>query len=151
MMGNGKRRVVVTGMGAVTPIGIGVNNYWENLIAGKSGISTITLFDPANLESRIAGEVKNFDPVDYMDKSEVRRNDRFTQFVIVASDEALKDSGLDLGKIDRYRAGVIIGSGIGGLQTLMDQHRVYLEKGPKRVSPFLITMMIPNMASDSFR
>jgi 3-oxoacyl-[acyl-carrier-protein] synthase II len=146
-MASGKRRVVVTGMGAVTPIGLDVNSYWENLVAGKSGISTITLFDPSNLESRIAGEVKNFNPVDYMDKSEARRNDRFTQFVIAASAEALKDSGLDLGKIDRYRAGVIIGSGIGGLQTLMDQHRVYLEKGPKRVSPFLITMMIPNMAS----
>ena len=126
-MGSGKRSVVVTGMGAITPIGNDVGSYWENLVGGKSGISTITLFDPKDLESRIAGEVKNFDPFDYMDKSEARRNDRFTQFVLVASAEALKDSGLDLGKIDRSRAGVIIGSGIGGLQTLMDQHRVYLE------------------------
>jgi 3-oxoacyl-[acyl-carrier-protein] synthase II len=146
-MGSGKRRVVVTGMGAVTPIGHDVGSYWENLVQGKSGISTITLFDATDFESRIAGEVKNFDPFNYMEKSEARRNDRFTQFVLVASAEALKDSGLDLGKVDRYRVGVIIGSGIGGLQTLMDQHRVYLEKGPRRVSPFLIPMMIPNMAS----
>jgi len=142
-----RKKVVITGIGAVTPIGIGKDVFWSNLISGKSGISKITLFDPSELETRIAGEVKDFDPLDYMDKTEARRNDRFTQFVIVASDEAIKDSGIDKDKIDGYRAGVIIGSGIGGLQTLMNQHNVYLQKGPKRVSPFLIPMMISNMAS----
>jgi 3-oxoacyl-[acyl-carrier-protein] synthase II len=142
-----KRKVVITGLGAVTPLGIGVKEYWQNLIAGKSGIGRITLFDPEELDSKIAGEVKNFDPNNYMEKTEARRNDRFTQFVLVASDEAVKDSGLDLEKADKARTGVIIGSGIGGLQTLMDQHNVYLNKGPKRVSPFLIPMMIADMAS----
>ncbi len=142
-----KNKVVITGLGAVTPLGIGVNEFWENLVEGKSGISRITLFDPEDIESKVAGEVKNFDPLNYMEKSEARRNDRFTQFVYAACDEAIKDSGLDLDRIDRKRFGVIIGSGIGGLQTLIDQHEVYINKGPKRVSPFLIPMMIANMAS----
>jgi len=141
------RKVVVTGMGAVTPLGIGVKNYWENLLAGKSGIRRISLFDPADIESKVAGEVKDFDPLDYMEKSEARRNDRFTQFIYIAGDEAMRNSGLDLEKLDRDRTGVIIGSGIGGLQTLIDQHNVFLERGPKRVSPFLIPMMIADMAS----
>lgn len=142
-----KKKVVITGMGAVTPIGIGVHKFWNNLIAGKSGIATITLFDPKNLDCKVAGEVKGFDPLNYMEKAEARRNDRFTQFAWVASEEAIKDSGLDLSKIDRFRAGVIIGSGIGGLQTLIQQHNLFIEKGPKRVSPFLIPNMIANMAS----
>ncbi|UCB46347.1 MAG: beta-ketoacyl-ACP synthase II [Spirochaetota bacterium] len=142
-----KRKVVITGLGAVTPLGIGVKEYWKNLIAGKSGIDRITLFDPEELDSKIAGEVKNFDPLNFMEKTEARRNDRFTQFIWVASDEAIKDSGLDLEKADKGRVGVIIGSGIGGLQTLMDQHDIFLNKGPKRVSPFLIPMMIADMAS----
>ncbi|RKY02788.1 MAG: beta-ketoacyl-[acyl-carrier-protein] synthase II [Spirochaetes bacterium] len=146
-MSTERKKVVITGIGAVTPIGIGKDVFWNNLISGKSGISKITLFDPSELETRIAGEVKDFDPLDYMDKTEARRNDRFTQFVIAASDEAMKDSGIDKDKIDIYRAGVIIGSGIGGLQTLLNQHNIYLQKGPKRVSPFLIPMMISNMAS----
>lgn len=141
------RKVVVTGMGAVTPLGVGVKKYWENLVKGKSGIAPITLFDPVDIESKVAGEVKDFDPLDYMDKSEARRNDRFTQFIYVASDEAVKDSGLDFEKEDKDRIGVFIGSGIGGLQTLIDQHNVFLNKGPKRVSPFLIPMMIADMAS----
>ncbi|MBN2324114.1 MAG: beta-ketoacyl-ACP synthase II [Spirochaetes bacterium] len=141
------RKVVVTGLGVVTPLGIGVKTYWENLIAGKSGVRRITLFDPSDIESRVAGEVKDFDPLDYMEKSEARRNDRFTQFVYVASEEAMADSGLDLDKLDRDRTGVIIGSGIGGLQTLIDQHNVFLQRGPNRVSPFLIPMMIADMAS----
>jgi 3-oxoacyl-[acyl-carrier-protein] synthase II len=141
------RKVVVTGLGAVTPLGIGVKKYWKNLVAGKSGVRRITLFDPVDIESKVAGEVKDFDPLDYMEKSEARRNDRFTQFVYVASEEAMRDSGLDLDKLDRDRTGVIIGSGIGGLQTLIDQHNVFLQRGPKRVSPFLIPMMIADMAS----
>lgn len=141
------RKVVVTGMGAVTPLGIGVKKYWENLVAGRSGVRRITLFDPAELESQVAGEVPDFDPLEYMEKSEARRNDRFTQFIYVAGDEAIGHSGLDLEKLDRDRTGVIIGSGIGGLQTLVDQHNVFLERGPRRVSPFLIPMMIADMAS----
>ena len=146
-MSTERKKVVITGIGAITPIGIGKDEFWNNLINGKSGISKITLFDPSDLETQIAGEVKDFNPLDYMDKTEARRNDRFTQFVIVASDEAIKDSGINKEKFDSFRAGVIIGSGIGGLQTLLNQHNVYLEKGPKRVSPFLIPMMIANMAS----
>ena len=146
-MSTERRKVVVTGIGVVSPIGIGKDTFWKNLINGKSGVSRISLFDPSELETQIAGEVKDFDPLNYMDKTEARRNDRFTQFVIAASDEAIKDAGIDTEKIDKFRAGVIIGSGIGGLQTLMNQHEVYIKKGPKRVSPFLIPMMIANMAS----
>jgi len=134
-------------MGAVTPLGIGVEKFWSNLVKGTSGISKITLFDPEELDTRIAGEVKDFDPLDYMDVQEARRNDRFTQFILAACDEAVTDAGLNLDTIDVFRAGVIVGSGIGGLQTLLDQHEVLLAKGPKRVSPFLIPNMIVNMAS----
>ncbi len=143
----GRKKVVITGVGVVSPIGMGKNVFWKNLLGGESGISTITLFDPSQLATRIAGEVKGFDPLDYLDKNEARRYDRFSQFALVASDEAVKDSGLDLDKLDRYRAGVMIGSGIGGLKTLLDQHNLFLERGPRRVSPFLIPNMIPNMAS----
>lgn len=142
-----KRRVVITGMGVLTPIGIGVKTFWENLIAGKSGIDRITLFDPDGFDSKIAGQVKGFDPLNYMDKTEARRNDRFSQFVLAAAQEAIQDAELNLEKIDKDRAGVIIGSGVGGLQTLIDQHQLFLNKGPKRVSPFLIPMMIANIAS----
>jgi 3-oxoacyl-[acyl-carrier-protein] synthase II len=142
-----KNEVVITGMGAVTPIGIGVKTFWQNLIDGTSGIKPITLFDPVNVDSKIAGEITEFDPVDYMDKNIARKNDRFTQLSVVATDEALEDSGLDLDKVDRFRVGVIIGSGIGGLQTLINQHDVFLAKGARRVSPFLIPNMIANMAS----
>jgi 3-oxoacyl-[acyl-carrier-protein] synthase II len=142
-----KRKVVITGMGAVTPIGIGFENYWKSLVEGKSGISKITLFDPSDLETQIAGEVKGFDPLNFMDKQDARRNDRFTQFALAASEEAIRDSGIDLGSIDRFRAGVIIGSGIGGLATLLEQHSVMQTKGSKRVSPFLIPSMIVNMAA----
>jgi 3-oxoacyl-[acyl-carrier-protein] synthase II len=142
-----RRRVVITGLGVITPIGIGVEEYWKNLLAGKSGIGKITLFDPVNVDSKIAGEVRDFDPQNYMDKNVARRNDRYTQFAIVAADEVTRDSGIDLEKEDRDRIGVIIGSGIGGLQTLIDQHDLFLQKGAKRVSPFLIPNMIANMAA----
>jgi 3-oxoacyl-[acyl-carrier-protein] synthase II len=142
-----RKKVVITGLGAITPIGIGVDTYWKNLIDGRSGIGPITLFDPENVDSKIAGQVTDYDPTDYMDKNVARRNDRYTQFAIVAADEAVTDAGLDLEKTDRDRVGVIIGSGIGGLQTLIDQHDLFLEKGAKRVSPFLIPNMIANMAA----
>lgn len=146
-MNKERKKVVITGMGALTPIGIGVDSFWQNLTGGKSGISKISLFDAGDMDVKIAGEIKSFDPLEYMDRNEARKNDRFSQFVIAAGEEAVGDSGLNFDKIDRCRTGVIIGSGIGGLQTLIDQHSVYLNRGPKRVSPFLIPMMIPNMAS----
>jgi len=134
-------------MGIVSPIGIGLEAFWQGLVQGKTGISKITLFDASVLDTQIAGEVTDFNPLDYMDRQEARRNDRFTQFAMVASDQAVKDSGIDFDKIDRYRVGVIIGSGIGGLKTLITQRDLYVNKGPKRVSPFLIPNMIANMAS----
>lgn len=146
-MSSDRKRVVITGLGAVTSIGIGVQKFWKNLLAGKSGIHTITLFNPENVDSKIAGEIRDFDPAEFMDKNIARRNDRYTQFAIVAADEAVRDSGIDLEKEDRFRVGVIIGSGIGGLQTLIDQHDLFLQKGAKRVSPFLIPNMIANMAA----
>ncbi len=146
-MSGERRNVVITGLGAITPIGIGVQNYWKNLNQGKSGIGNITLFDPVNVDSKIAGEVSDYDALDFMDKTVARRNDRFSQFAIVAADEAVKDSCLNLDKLDKDRIGVIIGSGIGGLQTLINQHDMLLEKGAKRVSPFLIPNMIANMAA----
>jgi 3-oxoacyl-[acyl-carrier-protein] synthase II len=146
-LSSNRKRVVITGLGAVTSLGIGVQKYWKNLLAGESGIHTITLFNPENVDSKIAGEIRDFDPADFMDKNIARRNDRYTQFAIVAADEAVRDSGIDLEKEDRYRVGVIIGSGIGGLQTLIDQHDLFLQRGAKRVSPFLIPNMIANMAA----
>jgi 3-oxoacyl-[acyl-carrier-protein] synthase II len=142
-----RRNVVITGIGIVSPLGIGIEAYWKGLVQGKSGISKITLFDASNLDTQIAGEVSEYDPFEFMDKQEARRNDRFTQFAMVASDQAIADSAIDFDKIDRYRVGVIIGSGIGGLKTLITQRDLYLDKGPKRVSPFLIPNMIANMAS----
>jgi 3-oxoacyl-[acyl-carrier-protein] synthase II len=142
-----RKKVVITGLGAITPIGIGVYNYWKNLVDGRPGIGPTTLFDPENVDSKIAGQVTDYDPLDFMDKNVARRNDRYTQFAIVAADEAVADASLDFDKIDRGRVGVIIGSGIGGLQTLIDQHDLFLERGAKRVSPFLIPNMIANMAA----
>ncbi len=140
-------KVVVTGMGAVTPVGLGVAAFWRSLIEGKSGIETVTKFDPTRLESRIAGELKGFDPINYMDRKEARRADPFTQYAIAAAVEAMEQSGLEVGENNGHRIGVIIGSGIGGVQTWEDQHLKLLEKGPGRVSPFFIPMMIVDMAA----
>lgn len=144
-----KRRVVVTGMGVITSLGSEVEQFWGNLMDGKSGVSQIEEIDVSDYPTRIAAEVKNFDPEAYgIDKKEARRMDRFVQFAVVASVKALENSGLKIGEnIDAERAGVIVGSGIGGLGTFEDQHKILLEKGPKRVSPFFIPMMIANMAS----
>lgn len=140
-------RVVITGLGVITPIGNDVTTFWNNLQAGVSGIDYITAFDTSEFTTKIAGEVKNFNPEDYMDKKEVRRMDRFVHFAIAATKQALNHAQLDIEKTNPYRVGVYIGSGIGGLATLEENHRTLLEKGPKRVSPFLIPMMIANMAS----
>lgn len=140
-------RVVVTGTGVVTPLGNDTHSFWKALLAGKSGIGPITRFDATGYPSRIAGEVNDFDPLDFMEKREARRMDRFVQFAVAAAKMALEDSGFDIQSVDPDRVGVNIGSGIGGLATWEDQHRTLLEKGPRRVSPFFIPMMIANMAS----
>ncbi|WP_214629290.1 beta-ketoacyl-ACP synthase II [Paenibacillus agaridevorans] len=144
-----KHRVVVTGMGVMTSLGSDIEQFWNNLLEGKSGVSVVEAFDFSEYPTRIAAEVKNFNPEDYgIDRKEARRMDRFVQFASVASKLAVENSGLDIGvNADAERVGVMIGSGIGGLGTWEDQHNVLLEKGPKRVSPFFIPMMIANMAS----
>lgn len=142
-----KRRVVVTGVGVVSPIGKNKTDFWSSLLAGKSGVARLTAFDSSSFTCHIAAEVKDFDPHQYFPPKRVRRLDRFVQFALIAAKEAIEDSGLDLGRIDRDRAGVLIGSGIGGLHTIEQQHSNYLQKGASKISPFLIPMLIVNMAS----
>ncbi len=135
-------------MGVMTSLGADLETFWGSLMAGKSGVSLIEAFDVSEYPTRIAAEIKNFNPEDYADKKEVRRMDRFVQFAVAASALAVKDADLKIGEdVDAERVGVMVGSGIGGLGTWEDQHNVLLEKGPKRVSPFFIPMMIANMAS----
>jgi 3-oxoacyl-[acyl-carrier-protein] synthase II len=141
------RRVVITGMGAVTSLGIGADRLWESIKIGKSGISMIERIDVSDLPTKVASEVKDFDPSNFIDKKEIKRMDRFAQFALVAAQMAMDDSKLDLEKINKERMGVIIGSGIGGIETLESQYNQLIEKGPRRVSPFLVPMMIGNMAS----
>ncbi len=142
-----KKRVVVTGLGAVTPIGIGKDEFWQALLAGKSGIGKITRFDASEYTTQIAGEVKDFDPTKYIDKKEAKRMDPFTQFAVAASKMAFEDSGIDLESEDRTRIGTMIGTGIGGMDTLNEQYHNLFDKGPNRISPFFIPMMIGNMAA----
>jgi len=141
-----RRRVVVTGLGLVSPVGIGVEESWSALVAGKSGIGPITLFDASTFPTRIAGEVKGFEPDRFMDRKEARRNDRFIQFGLAAADMAWKDSGLDMAKEDPERVGAIVGSGLGGLATIEDWHKTYLEKGVKKIGPFFVPSLIVNLA-----
>ncbi len=143
----GKRRVVLTGLGAVTPVGNTVDETWRAILTGKGGVDRITLFDTENFTTKIAAEVKNFDPLNYFEKKEARKLDRFTQFSLVAADEAVKTSGLDLEKEDRDRIGVIVGSGIGGMDSFEQEHIKLLNQGPRRVSPFFITQMIIDIAA----
>ncbi|MDP4280197.1 MAG: beta-ketoacyl-ACP synthase II [Dehalococcoides mccartyi] len=140
-------RVVVTGMGIVSPLGLDVPTTWQALVTSKSGVDYITLFDTSDFDVRIAAEVKGFDPLQYIDRKQVRRTDRFTQFAIAASLEAAENARLKIDSSNGYEVGVIIGSGMGGLTTLSEQLMVLSEKGPERVSPFLIPTMIPDMAS----
>jgi 3-oxoacyl-[acyl-carrier-protein] synthase II len=142
-----KRRVVVTGLGVVTPIGNSVPTFWDSLVAGKSGISHIDTFDVSDFPVKIAGIVRDFDPELYIERKEVRRLDRFIQFAVGATSEAMKSARLEIGDDNAHRVGVYIGSGIGGIGTLLDNYRTLLDRGPKRVSPFLVPMMIANMAS----
>ncbi|MBW4646260.1 MAG: beta-ketoacyl-ACP synthase II [Goleter apudmare HA4340-LM2] len=142
-----RRRVVVTGVGAITPIGNTPAEYWEGLLSGRNGIDLITNFDASRHDCRIAGEVKNFDPHDYLERKEVKRMDRFSQFGVAAAKQALSDAGLVINELNAEQVGVIIGSGIGGLKVLEDQQTIYLNRGPDRCSPFMIPMMIANMAA----
>ncbi|WP_196592510.1 beta-ketoacyl-ACP synthase II [Pectinatus sottacetonis] len=140
-------RVVITGLGAVTPIGIGKDKFWKGLLAGKSGIGKITRFDATDFKAQIAAEVKDFESDDFIDKKKARRMDRYTQFAIAATKLAFEDAAIDLVKEDKDRIGVFIGTGIGGIETMHEQYKVILEKGPNRVSPFCVPMMIANMAT----
>ena len=143
-----RRRVVITGLGIVSPVGNSVDEAWQNILAGRSGIGPVTKFDASTFPTKIAGEVKNFEPTQYFkNPKDVRRTDRYTQLGMAASKMALQDSGVDLEALDRTRFGVVIGSGIGGLKTLSDQITVMNAKGPGRISPFMIPMMISNMVS----
>ena len=145
------RRVVVTGLGVVTPLGHDLETFWKNLISGQCGIDRITAFDAAGFDTQIAGEVRNFDPAPaFPSPKDVRRTDRYSQFGVHAAWSALKDSGADLDKLDRDEIGVIIGSGIGGLETTSAQIKILHERGPGRLSPFMIPMLISNMASGLF-
>lgn len=142
-----KRRVVITGAGVVSSLGMGLENFWNSIKEGKSGISVVTRFDITNYSTKVAAEIKNFDPTMYIDKKEAKRMDRFTQYAMAAAKMAFDMSGIELDKLNKDRTGVIVGSGIGGIETFEDQHSTLLEKGPGRVSPFFIPMMIGNMAS----
>ncbi len=141
-----QRRVVVTGLGLVGPVGVGVEESWKSIVEGRSGIGPITHFDASSFPTRIAGEVKGFQPEQYMDHKEVRRNDPFIQYALAAADMAMKDSGLDMGKEDLERVGAIIGSGMGGLRVLEDTHSTLVERGVRKVGPFFIPSLIINLA-----
>ena len=147
MINNDNNRVVVTGIGLVCPLGLNASTTWEALIGGKSGIDYITLFDAELLETKIAGEVKGFEPTDYINRKDARRMDRFTQLAVAASLQAVEQAGLQINSMNQDNIGVIVGSGIGGLTTLFEQTELMLAKGPDRVSPFLAPMMIVDMAA----
>lgn len=142
-----KKRVVITGTGAVTPIGIGTQKFWNAVKEGKCGVDIISRYDLSNYSTQVGAEVKDFEPEQFIDKKEAKRMDRYTQFAIAATKMAIEDSGLDLNTINKERLGVILGSGIGGIETFEDQHTTLMNKGPERVSPFFIPMMIANMAA----
>jgi len=141
------RRVVLTGLGALSPVGNNAEEFWSSLVQGRSGVGPITKFDTEGYPTRIAGEVRNFDPLNFVDKKDARRLDPYLQYAVASSVLAVQDAALDTGKVDSTRFGVLIGSGIGGITTLLESHKNLLEKGPDRVSPFFIPMLIVNMAS----
>lgn len=142
-----KRRVVITGLGAITPLGNDVESFWNSIKLGENGINEISLFNAENLKVKMAAEVKNFDVNNFIDKKESKRMDRYTQFALIASDEAIKDSNLDLNNLNKERIGVIFGSGIGGIRTIEAQIRTLASKGPNRISPLTIPMGISNIAA----
>lgn len=142
-----KRRVVITGVGSVSSLGIGAHKLWESIREGKCGISIIERIDVSNLPVKVGAEIKDFNPEEFIDKKEVKRTDRFAQFALTAAKMAVDDSKLNLEEVNKERMGVMIGSGVGGIETMLNQHIEFLEKGYRRVSPFVVPMMIPNMAS----
>jgi len=142
-----RKRVVVTGVGALTPVGNNPTEYWEGLLSGRSGIAPITLFDASQHKCRIAGEVKGYNPQDYLDAKDAKRMDRFAQFAVSASLQAIRDAQFVINELNAEQVGVIIGTGVGGIKVLEDQQTVYLTKGPDRCSPFMVPMMIANMAA----
>lgn len=142
-----RRRVVVTGMSMITPLGIGVEKSWQGLIAGKSGIKRITHFDSSQFPTQIAGEVEGFNPEDYIEAKEIKKMDRFIHFAIATAQLALDDAGLKINNSNAEKVGVIVGSGMGGLQTIEYYHTVLMDKGPKRITPFFIPMLVINLAS----
>lgn len=141
------QRVFVTGLGAISPLGLEIQSTWESISAGKSGIDFITAFDTEGFDTTFAAEVKGFDPEAYLERKESRRMDRFAQFAAVAAQEACRNAGIDLANEDPFRVGAIIGSGIGGILTLSQQYDILRDRGPRRVTPFLIPMMLGDMAS----
>ena len=142
-----KRRVVVTGLGIISPVGNDVESFWQALLAGKSGIGPLTAFDSSAFDSQIAGEVKNFDPLKYMDSKEAKRMEKFAQYAVAASKQAVSDARLDLSKENTERIGVVIGCGIGSLRIVEQEYKTYLEKGPSRITPFMVPLMIVNEAA----
>ncbi|MFC2087994.1 beta-ketoacyl-ACP synthase II [Calditrichota bacterium] len=142
-----QRRVVISGLGAITPLGLNVKELWDSLINGKSGIARVTKFDTSAFTTKIAAEVKGFDPLNYFDQKELRRLDPFTQFALVSAREAVTDSAIDLDKVDKTRVGVIVGSGIGGMLSFETELRKLIEQGPRRISPFFIPQMISDIAA----
>ena len=141
-----KRRVVITGVGIISPIGIGIEENWKNLLSGKSGIDRITYFDTTDFSCKIAGQVKGFDPHKYIDPKEAKKMDIFIQYALAASSMAMEDSGLKISDDVAEKVGVIVGSGIGGMPLIEKNYKIYLEKGPKRISPFFIPQVIINLA-----
>jgi 3-oxoacyl-[acyl-carrier-protein] synthase II len=144
---SGKTRVVVTGLGAVTPVGNSVPEYWRAVCEARSGVGPITRFDPKRLDSRIAGEVKGFDPLKVIEKKELKKLDLFIQYALAAGVEAVEDAKVDFTQVDPTRAGALVGSGIGGILSVLEWHRVLLERGPGRISPFFVPSLIVNMAA----
>lgn len=142
-----KNRAVITGMGVVSPVGNQLEEFWNNLIEGKSGIGLLTRFDTTGLPTKVAGEVKNFEPTEWINKKESRHMDRFSQFAVAAAKMALQDAGLDLEKVDKERAGAVMGCGIGGVITFEEQKEVLMSKGSGRITPFFVPMLISNMAA----
>jgi 3-oxoacyl-[acyl-carrier-protein] synthase II len=140
-------RVVVTGLGVVSPVGLNAPDFWKGLCEGQSGVGKITKFDASDFDTRIAAELKGFNPEDYMDRKDAKRSDPFAQYAVAAATEAVQEAKLDLESVDKDRVGVIIGTGIGGIGTFENQHTILVEKGPSRVSPFFIPMMIGDMAA----
>ena len=141
------RRVVITGMGVITPIGNSIEEYWDNLLTGKSGVDYITHFDASEHPTKFAAEVKNFSAEGIMEEKDIRKLDLYSQYALVAANEAIQNSGLDFEKIDNNRIGVVVGSGIGGIKSFETEHSKFLEKGPRRVSPFFVPQMISDIAA----